>query len=186
MKFAPGPCLAPWGEVPPEGRGRGVVQTVGGGMQFVSGGGAVGLSRGCGWNRCGQPSQALRASSPGGRAKGLVGVGRWREREGCGGCRGMEGEGRVRWVCREFVGEIGAVSPLRRFAPALPEGEPRAWWVSVDGGRGKGAVDLLGVCGWDRCGEPSQALRASSPGGRAKGWVGVGRRRGMQGCGGCR
>ena len=26
------------------------------------------------WNRCGEPSQALRASSPGGRAKGLVGV----------------------------------------------------------------------------------------------------------------
>ena len=30
------------------------------------------------------------------------------------------------------MGRIGAVSPLRRFAPALPEGEPRAWWASVD------------------------------------------------------
>ena len=60
---------------------------------------------------------------------------------------------------------IGAVSPLRRFAPALPEGEPR--WS---------AVDLLRGCGWNRCGEPSQALRASSPGGRAKGLVGIDRR----------
>ena len=36
------------------------------------------------------------------------------------------------------------MSPLRRFAPALPEGEPRAWWVSVDGGRAKGAVGIDG------------------------------------------
>ena len=44
------------------------------------------------------------------------------------------------------MGGIGAVSPLRRFAPALPEGEPRAWWVSTDGGRGKGAVGVDGRC----------------------------------------
>ena len=30
----------------------------------------------CGRNRCGEPSQALRASSPVGRVKGLVGIGR--------------------------------------------------------------------------------------------------------------
>ena len=29
------------------------------------------------WDRCGEPSQALRASSPGGRAKGLVGIDGW-------------------------------------------------------------------------------------------------------------
>ena len=40
------------------------------------------------------------------------------------------------------MGRIGAVSPLRRFAPALPEGEPRAWWVSIDGGRAKDAVGI--------------------------------------------
>ncbi len=34
-------------------------------------------------------------------------------------------------------------------------------------------MDLWVVCGWNRCGEPSQALRASSPGGRAKGAVGI-------------
>ena len=34
--------------------------------------------------------------------------------------------------------------------------------------RGIDAVVLWMVCGWNRCGEPSQALRASSPGGRAK------------------
>ena len=51
---------------------------------------------------------------------------------------------------------IGAVSPLRRFAPALPEGEPRAWWASMDGGRAKGAVGIdewresqgCGGCRW--------------------------------------
>ena len=32
------------------------------------------------------------------------------------------------------------MSPLRRFAPALPQGEPRAWWVSLGGGSAKGAV----------------------------------------------
>ena len=36
------------------------------------------------------------------------------------------------------------MSPLRRVAPALPEGEPRAWWVSMDGGRAKGAVGIDG------------------------------------------
>ena len=34
--------------------------------------------------------------------------------------------------------------------------------------RGIDAVVLWIVCGWNRCSEPSQALRASSPGGRAK------------------
>ena len=43
------------------------------------------------------------------------------------------------------VGGIGAVSPLRRFAPARRSGEPRAWWVSMDGGKAKGAV---GIDGW--------------------------------------
>ena len=43
------------------------------------------------------------------------------------------------------MGGIGAVSPLRRFAPALRSGEPRAWWVSMGGGRAKGAV---GIDGW--------------------------------------
>ncbi|MBQ2445870.1 MAG: hypothetical protein II272_05445 [Oscillospiraceae bacterium] len=38
---------------------------------------------------------------------------------------------------------------------------------------GIGAVVLWVACGLDRCGEPSQALRASSPGGRAKGLVGI-------------
>ena len=39
--------------------------------------------------------------------------------------------------------------------------------------RGIDAVVLWIVCGWNRCSEPSQALRASSPGGRAKGLVGI-------------
>ena len=59
------------------------------------------------------------------------------------------------------MGRIGAVSPLRRFAPALPEGEPRVRWVSVDGegreeghrqNRGKGEdapVTKVGIEGWD-------------------------------------
>ncbi len=34
------------------------------------------------------------------------------------------------------------VSPLSRFAPALPEGEPRAWWVSMDSGKAKAAVGV--------------------------------------------
>ena len=54
------------------------------------------------------------------------------------------------------MGRIGAVSPLRRFAPALPEGEPRAWWVSIDGGSAKGMASIdgrresqgLGGCRW--------------------------------------
>ena len=45
------------------------------------------------------------------RAKGLVGVDGWRERQGCGVYRWTEGEARVRCV-------------------------------SMDGGRGKGAVDI--------------------------------------------
>ena len=76
------------------------VQTVVGGMQFVSGIGAVGLWVVLWWNWCGEPSQALRASSPGGRAKGLVGAdGRvgetrvggemqFRMRDRCGGAVG--------------------------------------------------------------------------------------------------
>ena len=78
------------------------MQTVREGMQFLRGIGAAVLWGACGWNRCSEPSQALRASSPGGRAKSLVGVDRWRERQGLGGCR---------WTV----------------------GEPRAWWVSMDG-----------------------------------------------------
>ena len=35
-KFAHSPLPLPPGEVPPEGRGRGIVQTVRGGMQFVT------------------------------------------------------------------------------------------------------------------------------------------------------
>ena len=78
------------------------------------------------WDRCGEPSQALRASSPGGRAKGLVGAdGR------------VERQGGVRWVFGWVVGGIGAVSPLRRFAPALPEGEPRVRWALMVGWRDK-------------------------------------------------
>ena len=46
-------------------------------------------------------------------------------------------------MCRQFVVEWGFV-----------------WGI--------GAVVLWVVCGWNWCGEPSQALRASSPGGRAK------------------
>ena len=67
----------------PDGRGTSRregerdVQTVGGGMQFVRVIGAVVLWVVCGKNRCGEPSQALRASSPGGRAKGLVGIDGW-------------------------------------------------------------------------------------------------------------
>ena len=41
------------------------------------------------------------------------------------------------------MGGIGAVSPLRRFAPALPEGEPRAWWALMVGWRDKGAVGVV-------------------------------------------
>ena len=52
----------------------------------------------CWWNWCGEPSQALRASSPGGRAKGSVGIGgRW-ESQGLGGYRWSEGEPRARWA----------------------------------------------------------------------------------------
>ena len=60
---------------------------------------------------------------------------------------GMQFRMRNRWggSVGGFVGGIGAVSPLRRFAPALPEGEPRAWWVSMDGGRAK---SLVGIDGW--------------------------------------
>ncbi|MBQ2444988.1 MAG: hypothetical protein II272_00970, partial [Oscillospiraceae bacterium] len=39
-----------------------------------------------------------------------------------------------------------------------------------------GAMVLWVVFWWNRCGEPSQALRASSPGGRAKGLAGIDRR----------
>ena len=54
------------------------------GCSFVWGIGAVVLWVVCGWNWYGEPSQALRASSPGGRAKGMVGIdGRW-ESQGWG------------------------------------------------------------------------------------------------------
>ena len=150
------PLPLPTVEVPPEGRGRGIVQTVGGGMQFVSGSGAVSLSRGCEWNRCGEPSQALRASSPGGRAKGLVGI-----------------DGRsVKSRLTELLEVCTQLLPLPP-GEVPPEGRGRGIVQTVGGGmqfvRGIGAVGLWVVCGWNWCGEPSQALRASSPGGRAKG-----------------
>ncbi|MBQ2446617.1 MAG: hypothetical protein II272_09285 [Oscillospiraceae bacterium] len=64
------------------------MQTVGGGMQFVREIGAVGLWVVCGWNWCGEPSQALRASSPGGRAKGAVGIDGWWRAKGLVGIDG--------------------------------------------------------------------------------------------------
>ena len=74
LKFAPSPLPLPPGEVPPEGRGRGIVQTVRAGMQFMRGIGTVVIWVVCRWNQCGKPSQALCASSPRGRAKGLVDI----------------------------------------------------------------------------------------------------------------
>ncbi|MBQ2445238.1 MAG: hypothetical protein II272_02230 [Oscillospiraceae bacterium] len=50
------------------------MQTVRAGMQFVRAIGAVVLWVVFEWNRCSEPSQALRASSPGGRAKSQVGI----------------------------------------------------------------------------------------------------------------
>ena len=73
-KSAHSPWPLPPGEVPPEGRGRGIVQTVRGGMQFVRYIDAVVLWVDCRSYRCSYPSQALRASSPVGRAKGSVGI----------------------------------------------------------------------------------------------------------------
>ena len=52
---------------------------------FVWGIGAVALRVASGWNRCSEPSQALRTSSPVGRAKGLVGVdGQWESKGAVG------------------------------------------------------------------------------------------------------
>ena len=64
------------------------------------------------WNRCGEPSQALRASSPGGRAKSLVGIGRQSDKS-----RFVE----LFEVCTRFL--------------ALRLGEARVRWAWVDGGR---------------------------------------------------
>ena len=61
------------------------MQTVRGGMRFMRGIGAVVLWVVFEWNRCSEPSQALRASSPGGRAKGMAGIEGRRESQGCGG-----------------------------------------------------------------------------------------------------
>ena len=76
------PLPLPPGEVPPEGRGRGMCRQFVQECSFVWGIGAVRERNWCGGavgsfvgDRCSEPSQALRASSPGGRAKGLVGVG---------------------------------------------------------------------------------------------------------------
>ena len=63
----------------------------------------------CRWNRCSEPSQALCASSPVGRAKSLVGIGRQRERQGCGGCRWTEGK--IRFV-EQTEGMVAAKAPL--------------------------------------------------------------------------
>ena len=53
-----------------------------------------------------------------------------------GGMQFVWGIGAVdRWV---VGGGIGAVSPLRRFAPALPEGEPRVRWALMDGALNSG------------------------------------------------
>ena len=67
------------------------------GGKFVGRIGAVVLWIACGWNRCGEPSQALRASSPGGRAKVECGgsVGRYGDLRGnlCDGLLGQGGDG---------------------------------------------------------------------------------------------
>ena len=88
---------------------------------FVWGIGAVDLRVVCGWNRCGEPSQALRASSPGGRAKGLVGIGRQSDKsrltellEVCTQLLPLPPgevppEGRGRGMCRQFVEECSFV-----------------------------------------------------------------------------
>ena len=84
------------------------------------------------------------------------------------------------------------MSPLRRFAPALPEGEPRDWWVSMDGGRVKGLVGVDGRRGSQESGghrwtEGEPRVRwVLMDGGRVKGAVGLDGRRERQGCGGYR
>ena len=62
-----------------------------------------------GWNRCSEPSQALRASSPGGRAKSLVGVDGWWESQGCGGCRWTEGK---IWFIEQTESMVVTKAPL--------------------------------------------------------------------------
>ena len=83
--------------------------------------GAVGLWAVCGWNRCSEPSQALRASSPGGRAKSSVGIGRQSDKsrfvmlfEVCRKALPLPTvevppEGRGRGMCRQFVQECSFV-----------------------------------------------------------------------------
>ena len=83
--------------------------------------GAVVLLRGCWWNWCGEPSQALRASSPGGRAKSLADIGRQSDKsrfiellEVCTKALPrptgeVPPEGRGRGMCRQFVQECSFV-----------------------------------------------------------------------------
>ena len=82
---------------------------------------AVGLWVVCGWNRCSEPSQALRASSPGGRAKDAAGIDRWSDKsrflkrfEVCTQLLPLPPgevppEGRGRGMCRQFVQECNFV-----------------------------------------------------------------------------
>ena len=101
------------------------------------------------------------------------------------------------------MGGIGAVSPLRRFAPALPEGEPRVRRVSMDGGmqfrmRDRCGGSIGGAVGGIGAVSPLRRFAPALPegeprmrwvsvdGGRAKGAVGVGGRWESQGLGGCR
>ena len=149
------------------------MQTVRGGMRFMRGIGAMGLWVVCGWNRCSEPSQALRASSPGGRAKGLVGVDRQTHKS-------------------RFAQPPEVSTQLLPLPPGEvpPEGRGRGMCRQCVKGcrfvRRIGAMVLWVVFWWNWCSEPSQALRASSPGGRAKGGVGVDGRWESQGWGGHR
>ena len=122
------------------------------------------------WNRCSEPSQALRASSPGGRAKGLVGVdGQW-ESQGCGGHRWTVGEPRVKWASMGGAVNFGLWGCLKFahrpcFVPwgevPLPKGA-----VGVGGRRGSQGLGgdrppagrVVGVC--DICG--AMCLRENS------------------------
>ena len=74
-----------------------------------------------GWTWCGEPSQALRASSPGGRAKGLVGIERRSDKSRFMAMLEVSTralplplgevppEGRGRGMCRQFVEECSFV-----------------------------------------------------------------------------
>ena len=98
----------------------------------------------CGWNWCGEPSQALRASSPGGRAKGLVDIDGWRETKGAVDVGGWG-------VKLGFVGMLEVCTQLLPLPPGEvpPEGRGRGIVQTVRGGmqfvNGIGAVVLCGV-----------------------------------------